>query len=62
MGRLACEFCGTKTKVRACASCGAIVCDECAAQVLGNKVLCRDCASFGKTEKEELEETEETSE
>nr|MDO8099515.1 hypothetical protein [Candidatus Njordarchaeota archaeon] len=59
MARLACEFCGTKTRVRACAFCGAIVCDECAAQVLSNKVLCRDCASSGETEAEELEETEE---
>jgi hypothetical protein len=57
MGRLACEFCGTKTGVRACYSCGTLVCNECAIEDLANRVLCRECASNPAAE-EETEEVE----
>ncbi|WXG43771.1 MAG: hypothetical protein WED04_07015 [Promethearchaeati archaeon SRVP18_Atabeyarchaeia-1] len=57
MGRLACEFCGTKIGVRACYSCGTIVCSDCAGEVSAKKVLCKECASNPVAE-EEAEEVE----
>jgi ribosomal protein L40E len=60
MGRLACEFCGSKIGVRACYSCGTLVCQDCAAQGPEKKVLCKDCASNPLREDEEETELEET--
>jgi ribosomal protein L40E len=62
MSRLACEFCGSKIGVRACYSCGTLVCQDCAAQVPTKNVLCKECASNPLKEEEEEAELEEAAE